>query len=57
MPSRSKSKKTSLNYNWSFNVAADRKRVELFTECCRKLGFSRAEILRMLIEEFIEQHR
>lgn len=54
---RVKTHKVSLNYDFSFNVSMKRERVELFDACCKKLGYSRAEILRMMIEEFIGEHR
>jgi hypothetical protein len=54
---RRKSHKVSLNYDFSFNVSIKRERMPLFDGCCKKLGYSRAEILRMMIEQFIEEHR
>jgi hypothetical protein len=54
---KSRSHKTSVNYDFSFNVSIKRERMVLFDACCKKLGFSRAEILRMMIEEFIGEHR
>lgn len=53
---RRKSNKVSLNFDFSFNISAKRERIERFDACCLKLGYTRTEIVRALMEEFITTH-